>query len=190
MGLGMLRAGLRERRTFQRGVRALARVVEARPTGTEINDQPELELTLDVRLDPPVRSMLRVVVPVTQIAAVGVGREIYVRIDPADPSTAPELSLTVPVMRELPVCASETAATRTRRTQYRFDMTFSSQCVASGIIPPIIDEPCSQLDPAPAATSPCRSAKSPTGRRRHRRRNAHNNSVNSALSSRQVARGK
>jgi len=87
-GLGMLVAGIRERRTFARGVRTRARIVSAKPTGTEINDQPEMALTLEVLLDPPVRSTLRTVVNAGQLHALQPGTVLYVRVDPKHPETA------------------------------------------------------------------------------------------------------
>jgi hypothetical protein len=87
-GVGMLVAGLRERATFARGVRAKARIVSSKPTGTEINDQPEMELTLDVLFDPPVRSKLRTVVHVGQLHALRPGAVLFVRVDPKRPAQA------------------------------------------------------------------------------------------------------
>lgn len=87
-GVAMVWGGFKARRTFRRGVRAKARLLSATPTGTTLNDQPEMELELEVLLDPPLRSRLRTIVHVGQLHALTPGSTLYVRVDPSDPSTA------------------------------------------------------------------------------------------------------
>jgi hypothetical protein len=85
-GIGVLVSGVRERRTFARGVRAKARVLSATPTGTQINDQPEMRIAVEVLLDPPVKSELVTVVSVGQLHALTPGTTLFVRIDPSSPA--------------------------------------------------------------------------------------------------------
>lgn len=87
-GIRSIRAGLRERRAFTRGVRTTARVLSARPTGTSVNDIPEMAIELEVALSPPVRSVLRRLVHPGELHAIAPGAVLHVRIDPTDPSTA------------------------------------------------------------------------------------------------------
>jgi|GEM_PF-5023244 hypothetical protein len=85
-GIRTVLAGLRERRAFRTGVRTTARVLGARPTGVRINDLPEMLIELEVALDPPVRSQLRRVVHPGEQHVLAPGTQIFVRVDPKDPS--------------------------------------------------------------------------------------------------------
>jgi len=87
-GLSLAVMGLRERWAVRRGVRARAQVVGVRPTGTQVNDQPELALTLAVETRPPVESTLRMVVPVHEVGLWRAGVTVWVRVDPQRPATA------------------------------------------------------------------------------------------------------
>lgn len=67
-------------------MRTTARVLGARPTGVHINDLPEMLIELEVALDPPVRSQLRRVVRPGEQHVLVPGTQIFVRVDPKDPS--------------------------------------------------------------------------------------------------------
>jgi hypothetical protein len=87
-GFRTLRVGLRERRVFASGVRAKARVVSATPTGTQVNDIPEMRIDLDVMLQPPVRTAIRMLVNPGQQHILAPGTVLYVRVDPQHPDVA------------------------------------------------------------------------------------------------------
>ena len=88
IGLKTLRAGQRQQRIFVNGVHADALVYAAEPTGTLINDDPEMRLTLDVQLDPPLRSSLCLCIPVAQQRLFVPGTILAVRLDLMDPDLA------------------------------------------------------------------------------------------------------
>ncbi len=77
----------REKRARSAGVSAAARVVSMEPTGTSVNDVPEMLIHLDV-LQPPGRSTLRRLMDASEVASLPPGAIIRVRIDPEDPSVA------------------------------------------------------------------------------------------------------
>ncbi len=87
-GLRTLRTGLRERRVFASGVRAQARVIGSAPTGTQINDIPEMRIDLEVLLQPPVRTSIRMLVNPGQQHILTPGTGLYVRVDPQHPDVA------------------------------------------------------------------------------------------------------
>ncbi|MCA9591948.1 MAG: hypothetical protein KC776_01515 [Myxococcales bacterium] len=87
-GLRTLRVGLRERRVFAAGVRAQARVIGSAPTGTQINDIPEMRVELEVLLQPPVRTAIRMLVNPGEQHILMPGTMLYVRVDPQHPDVA------------------------------------------------------------------------------------------------------
>jgi hypothetical protein len=87
-GLRTLRTGQRERRVFASGVRAPARVLGASPTGVRINDIPEMRIDLEVQLQPPVRTAIRMLVNPGQHHVLAPGTMLHVRVDPQNPDLA------------------------------------------------------------------------------------------------------
>lgn len=70
------------------GLAATGTVISAQPTGTEINDVPLMEITLRVNLEgrPPWEATTRLLVPPQDNGILEAGRELFVRVDPDDPS--------------------------------------------------------------------------------------------------------
>jgi hypothetical protein len=87
-GFKTLRMGQRERQVFASGVRAAARVIGAAPTGTQVNDIPEMRIDLEVQLQPPVRTAIRLLVNPGQQHILAPGTMLHVRVDPRRPDLA------------------------------------------------------------------------------------------------------
>jgi hypothetical protein len=87
-GLKTFLAGRREQQVFASGVRAQARVVGSARTGVEINDVPEMRLELEVLLQPPFRTAIRMLVSPGEQHILVPGTVLYVRVDPAKPDVA------------------------------------------------------------------------------------------------------
>src|SRR5262245_27897886 len=75
-------------RIFAAGHPAQARIVQVRQTGTTVNNQPEVDLLLDVFPSnaPPYRARTSRLVSLFEIPRFQPGATIEVRVDPTDPS--------------------------------------------------------------------------------------------------------
>jgi hypothetical protein len=82
------RMGLREKQVFEKGVRAPARVLGAAPTGVRVNNVPEMRIELEVQLQPPVRTQIRMLLHAGQQHVLTPGTMLHVRVDPAQPDVA------------------------------------------------------------------------------------------------------
>lgn len=87
-GFRTFRTGQREQRVFANGVRAQARVIGASRTGVSVNDVPEMRIDLDVLINPPVRTAIRLLVSPGEQHILIPGTVIYVRVDPQHPDVA------------------------------------------------------------------------------------------------------
>ncbi len=83
---GMAMAGARKARLQQTGARGMATLTAVRQTGTRINDQPLLELTMTVQLPgmEPYTAIHREVVPEIRLAQVQPGAGLQVAVDARD----------------------------------------------------------------------------------------------------------
>lgn len=69
------------------GVPGQAQVVSMRQTGVTLNEQPQIELTLQVQTEMhgPYQATVREYVPLMLLGALSSGRPLPVKVDPADP---------------------------------------------------------------------------------------------------------
>jgi DNA-directed RNA polymerase subunit RPC12/RpoP len=88
LGRGLRNAARTAERLRLHGKRARGEIVKVRPTGTEINDVPQVELTLRIHLDDraPYEATTRLLLSAGEQARLIPGRRIPVRVDPKDPS--------------------------------------------------------------------------------------------------------
>src|SRR3954470_19679483 len=84
----LLRNGARNRQLLQSGESAPAVILELRDTGTTVNDNPQVELVLDVLPSsrPPFRATTRTLISRLQTSQVQPGMQVLVKFDPNDPS--------------------------------------------------------------------------------------------------------
>ncbi len=88
LGLRFWRQGKREAVIFDKGVSASARVLRSEGTGIRVNRMPEMKIFLEVMLNPPVQSSLKLVVsPASQHILIP-GTVLHVRIIPSEPDMA------------------------------------------------------------------------------------------------------
>ena len=84
----MLRNSAQNRQLLQSGEAAPAVVLELRDTGTTVNDNPQVELVLDVlpASRPPFRATTRTLISRLHTSQVQPGMQVLVKFDPNDPS--------------------------------------------------------------------------------------------------------
>jgi hypothetical protein len=84
----LVRGGARNRQLLQSGESATATIVELRDTGTTVNDNPQVELVLDVLPAgrPPFRATARTLISRLQTSQVQPGMQVLVKFDPSDTS--------------------------------------------------------------------------------------------------------
>ena len=82
------REGARAGRLQAHGVPARARVLSVTPTGTQVNDTPQMNLDLEVHLagKSPYQARARSFVPITSLPMLVPGAHVAVRVDPQDPT--------------------------------------------------------------------------------------------------------
>ncbi len=80
------RNGSRNRRLLQTGELAAAVIVELRDTGVTVNQQPQIELVLDVLPPnrPPFRATTRTLISRLQTSQVQPGMQVLVKYNPLD----------------------------------------------------------------------------------------------------------
>ena len=80
------RNGSRNRRLLQTGKSAAAVIVELRDTGVTVNQQPQIELVLDVLPPnrPPFRATTRTLISRLQTSQVQPGMQVLVKYNPLD----------------------------------------------------------------------------------------------------------
>jgi hypothetical protein len=86
--LRLVRGGAQNRRLLQSGESATATIVELRDTGVTVNDNPQVELVLDVAPTsrPPFRATTRTLISRLQTSQVQPGMQVLVRFDTNDTS--------------------------------------------------------------------------------------------------------
>lgn len=84
----LFRNGARNRRLLRTGEQAAAVIVELRDTGVTVNQQPQVELVLDVLPPnrPPFRATTRTLISRLQTSQVQPGMQVLVKYNPLDPS--------------------------------------------------------------------------------------------------------
>lgn len=84
----LVRGGAQNRRLLQSGEPATATIVELRDTGVSVNDNPQVELVLDVlpTSRPPFRATTRTMISRLQTSQVQPGMQVLVKFDTNDPS--------------------------------------------------------------------------------------------------------
>jgi hypothetical protein len=95
VGIGLLGWGMKMQRGYREaqrlkvmGKEGTARVAGMTQTGTTLNDNPLVELDLEVTIPgrPPYRVTHREWVPLVMLGTLTMGAALHVRVDPADPS--------------------------------------------------------------------------------------------------------
>src|SRR5262245_3782257 len=84
----LVRGGARNRQLLQTGESATATIVELRDTGVTVNDNPQVELVLDVvpAGRPPFRATARTLISRLQTSQVQPGMQVLVKFDANDTS--------------------------------------------------------------------------------------------------------
>lgn len=84
----LFRNSARNQHLIQNGVPATAVVLELHDTGMTINDNPQVELVLDVlpANRPPFRATTRTMISRLHTSQVQPGMQVLVKYDPSDPS--------------------------------------------------------------------------------------------------------
>ena len=87
-GRSMDQEATRAGRLQAQGVPARARVLSVTPTGTQVNDTPQMNLDLEVHLagKSPYQARARSFVPLTALPMLVPGAHVAVRVDPQDPT--------------------------------------------------------------------------------------------------------
>jgi hypothetical protein len=85
-GVGAIMNGYRDRAIFQHGISVKARILESQGTGIEVNGIPQFNLSVELSVDPPIKSQLAMLVPVEQMALIQPGTFLAVRYYSKDPS--------------------------------------------------------------------------------------------------------
>jgi hypothetical protein len=82
----LVRGGAQNRRLLQSGEPATATIVELRDTGVSVNDNPQVELVLDVLPTgrPPFRATTRTMISRLQTSQVQPGMQVLVKFDTND----------------------------------------------------------------------------------------------------------
>jgi hypothetical protein len=83
------RAFAKAQRIKATGVTGSARIVGMRQTGVSMNDQPQIELNLEVTtsMQGPYQVVMKEYVPLMLIGTLSSGRPLPVKVDPANPNT-------------------------------------------------------------------------------------------------------